>query len=335
MKTLFKPLVALLFAASIVSCSNSDQVVDEQIVEGDRPFADFEIVPTEDPFTFNFINKAENYKTLEWRFGDDSLGTDTTKSHLYMVPGDYEVSMTAISETGSTAKKVLLVKIDPDSVAQIIADKTGTQNEVKFKINTKADIASVLWKFDGGAQSTELEPQKTYAQGTLNPLSLTLTTKKGAVLTLDKFATTEGVVSNVTNKVSLNVSADNSGGAAANEGSLKIIDNDVETKLYMGWPGSFWAQFAFQAPTEIKFYGIGSANDYGTRGPKDWTLEGSNDGTSWEVLDTRSEIAFGDVFKTMFYYPVANPKPFLYYRWNVTANNGDGGFQISEFRLFK
>jgi len=334
MKNLFKPVLFLFFAASITSCSNSDDVVEEQIVEGKRPFVDFELVPTDDPFTFDIINKAENYKTLEWRFGDDSLGTDTTSRHTFMATGNYDVTLTAISESGSTAKKLVPVKLVPDSIVKITAPKTGT-NQVKFNLVSKAKIGSLLWTLDSETESTDAAPVMTYEPGTLNPFTLKLTTDKGSVVEVSKFATTEGVVTDVTNLVSLSVSGDNSGGANANEGSLKIIDNNLGTKLYMGWPGSFWAQFAFPAAQTIKFYGIGTANDYGTRLAKDWTLQGSNDGINWEVIDTRTGISPGEVYGKMFYYAVANPKPYVFYKWNVTANNGDGGWQLSEFRLFR
>lgn len=335
MKQPFKLLTLLTFSLSVMSCSNSGNVIDEQTEDVKRPFVDFEMQPTNDPFTFNVISKAQNYKTLEWRFGDDSLGTDTTKTHMYAVPGTYEVTLTAIAESGATAKKLIAVKIHPDSVVKVSAMKTATPNEVMFSIDSKAEIGSVEWTLDAQTKPTTLNPVKTYKQGTLNAFSLKLVTRKGAVVNVDKFVTTEGVVSNVTNQVSLSVSADNSGGKNANEGSLKLIDADTETKMYTPWPGTYWAQFTFPGPTSIKFYGIGSANDAPTRDPKDWTLQGSNDGLTWEILDTRTGNTFNGVYKTMFYFAVQNPKPFLYYRWNVTANNGSSGFQFSEFRLFK
>jgi len=230
MKKLFRPLLFLFFAASMASCASTNDVIDEQIVDGKRPFVDFDVVPTDDPFDFNLVTKAENYKTLEWRFGDDSLGNANTTSHLYATTGTYDITLTAISESGATAKKQYVVKIDPDNIIKITAPKAG-EHQVKFNIESTADIASVLWTLDPETKVTEMSPVHTYEPGTLNEFTLKATTVKGSVIELTKFATTEGVVSNVTNLVTSQVSKDNNGGPNANEGSLKIIDINIRQSI--------------------------------------------------------------------------------------------------------
>lgn len=339
MKMLYKPMSFLFAVFVLSSCSKNKEGV-EVIEEGKRPFVDYEIVKGDDPLTFDFVNKSSNYKSLLWRFGDDSVSTEVTTKHVYMTTGKFDVSLTATSETGATARKLLSINIDPDSVVKLSAPATDVRNQVKFNIESKANIASTLWTFEDKSTSTDLSPLRTYREGTLNPLSLKVTTNKGSVINLSKYATTAGIVSNVTNKVSMSVSSDNGGGKNANEGSLKLLDGDVNTKMYQGWPGTFTATFTFAAAQTIKFYGIGSANDSPTRDPKVWTLEGSNDGNNWEVLDTRNlDRNFydqaGSKYKQMFYFAVATPKPFPMYRWKVTANFGSGGFQLSEFQLFR
>src|SRR5215217_1520866 len=129
MKKLFKPLAFILLASAAMSCSSSDEVIEEQVVDGTRPFVDFEFVPTADPFTFDIVTKAENFKTLEWRFGDDSLGTAATNVHRYATTGDYDASLTAIAESGLTSQKVYVVKLKADSIAKLSAVKTGKENE--------------------------------------------------------------------------------------------------------------------------------------------------------------------------------------------------------------
>jgi PKD repeat protein len=349
MKKLFRPLLYLFFAAAMVSCSNSNDVIEEQIVDGKRPLVKYEIVPGDDPFTFKFENNSENYKNLEWRFGDDSLSTDVSPEHVFLATGRYEVNLTAISEGGATARKLLVININPDDVVKINAVKTGLENEVKFSVASLAEIDAVEWTFGPEEVSVDPSPVMTYGIGTLNPFKLKMTTKKGSVVELEKFGTTEGIVTNVTNLVTSQVSKDNGGGPSANEGSLKIIDNNVETKLYLpGWGGSWSMQFQFPSETTIKYYGIGNGNDSPDRDPKNWTLEGSNDGINWTVVDTRAQAKnFYDQmtdrgatnddarYKKMFYFAVANPQAFAFYKYNVTSNFGSGDFQISEFRLYK
>ena len=340
LKGLIKPLIFLMSVTTIVSCSKSEDTIAEPETF-ERPFVDFEIVPGDDPFTYTFENKSKNYEKLEWRFGDDSLSSDVSPVHLYMRDGEYDVNLTATSKDGSTARKLLKVNVNADSIFKLSAVKTGIPNQVKFSIGTEADVAGSLWSFGGEGNENVAEPIVTFKEGTLNPFTLKVTTNKGSITEITKLASTEGIVSNITYAVSLEVTKDNGGGKNANEGSLKTIDNNIDTKLYLGdWGGSWTMNFTFPAKTEIKFYGIGSANDSPDRDPKTWTLEGSNDGQNWTVLDTRSLTKnfydqAGGKYKQMQYFSVANPQAFLYYKYHLTANFGSSAVQFSEFRLFK
>ncbi len=65
-----------------------------------------------------------------------------------------------------------------------------------------------------------------------------------------------------------------------------------------------------------------SASDmYDTRSPKDWTFEGSNDGATWTVLDTRTgEASWGKgEIRT---YRFENDAAYAYYKFDCTAING-------------
>ena len=52
-----------------------------------------------------------------------------------------------------------------------------------------------------------------------------------------------------------------------------------------------------------------------------WTLEGSNDGVTWTVLDTQAGLAFGN--GTVILFPVANPGSYRYYQLNISAAAGN------------
>ena len=70
------------------------------------------------------------------------------------------------------------------------------------------------------------------------------------------------------------------------------------------------------------------------RNPTAWTFQGSNDAATWTTLDTRSGITWptnGEV-KT---FDVANSVQYLYYRLNITANNGSSdSLSVREFVVF-
>jgi hypothetical protein len=67
--------------------------------------------------------------------------------------------------------------------------------------------------------------------------------------------------------------------------------------------------------TKYRIKGGGSSGD-----PKSWTFEGSNDGSHWDILDTKSN----QVFVSGAYndYPIINTKSYTQYRVNISSNNG-------------
>ena len=91
----------------------------------------------------------------------------------------------------------------------------------------------------------------------------------------------------------------------------KAVDGDVNTKWLdfradSGAPASsrasVWLQFNFTAPVKLSSYRWFTANDFEERDPAAWRLLGSNDGTTWVVLDKvegfratskRNRFAFG------------------------------------------
>jgi len=82
-----------------------------------------------------------------------------------------------------------------------------------------------------------------------------------------------------------------------------------------------WFQYQLAVAQIIGEYSILSAPVL-TRNPAAWTYEGSNDGIAWTVLDTQTAQTFATVATTNV-YSIANTIPYLYYRLNITAVNGD------------
>ena len=202
MNRLIKPISFLIVALTIASCSKNKggvEVIDE---EGARPFVDYQIVNGDDPFSFEFKNKSTNFKTLEWRFGDDSVSTEDSPKHVYLTTGTFEVNLKAISETGANARKLVKINIRPDDVVGITAAKTGTPNEIKFMAEPKGGlvIKSIEWSFNEvnpAVKSTELSPTRTYAPGSFNNFSVKVITNKGSVINFSKSVTPEWVEENI------------------------------------------------------------------------------------------------------------------------------------------
>lgn len=138
----------------------------------------------------------------------------------------------------------------------------------------------------------------------------------------------------VTGGATLIVSADNGGGPDGNEGSLKLIDGNVNTKLFLGgWTAGWFAQQELTEAQIVTSYSITSGNDAPERDPKNWELSGSTDGINWTLIDTRTDQIFSDRNQTKEFL-AANEEAYQFYRLTVNALGSGDAMQFSEWRLF-
>ena len=111
----------------------------------------------------------------------------------------------------------------------------------------------------------------------------------------------------------------------------KLVDGDLNTKW--GAPGAMpvWVVFKYKTSKTWNKYSLTSGNDDPTRDFKDWTLQCSNDSITWVTLDTQTGHAPWDARNSTLDFVFSNTVAFTYYRFNITSNNGNGGYtQLSE-----
>ncbi len=92
-----------------------------------------------------------------------------------------------------------------------------------------------------------------------------------------------------------------------------------------------WIRYDFVNPKVITHYSLqptptdepGEAD----RSPQNWTFEGSNDASSWTVLNTQTGAANWAAGEKRT-YATTNTTAYRYYRINVTANKGDTGLLV-------
>jgi lysophospholipase L1-like esterase len=126
-------------------------------------------------------------------------------------------------------------------------------------------------------------------------------------------------------------------GNPGTETPAMAFDNLNSTKWYnFNTSGIIWIQYQFcnGASHPINRYTITSANDLPLRDPKTVNLYGSNNGIDYTLLDSRTDIVFSTRFKTLA-FDFANTTPYLYYRFEMTANTGNDGLQIAEIELIE
>jgi len=354
MKRLLKPLGLIFCLGVIVSCSKK---VDSGTIEGAiiNPVADFNpIVDSTDVFTYTFQNLSKNYKAIEWRFGDDSLSSETSPTHTYAAVGDYQASLKVTSSTGTVSRKIVDVNLLPSNLLHITIEPTGVTNQSKFVAHIKSHIKSALWTFTEVSPAvqktttyTDISPLITQTPGDFNNFTVTVTTDKGSSVTLSGNCSTKGFATDITGtRINYTYNLDNTN--QTNENAPKLIDGNPNTKFgyYASFPTPLLYALQFPAPVTVSLYGLENGNDSGSsRDPLEWYIEGSNDGNNYTVLDhiilTKGfydmakalGLSDGQSYYKWWYYPIANPQPFSWYRWRVVKTAG--AFQMEEFKLFQ
>jgi hypothetical protein len=117
----------------------------------------------------------------------------------------------------------------------------------------------------------------------------------------------------------------------------KAFDNLTGTKWYnFNTTGVIWIcyQFCNGASYAINSYTLTSANDMPLRDPKTVSIFGSNDGTNFTLLDTKTNIVFSSRFQTLT-FNFTNSTAYRYYRFEMAANTGNDGLQVSEIELIE
>ncbi|MFC0624939.1 GH92 family glycosyl hydrolase [Kribbella deserti] len=111
--------------------------------------------------------------------------------------------------------------------------------------------------------------------------------------------------------------------------AAKLVDNDSKTEVTLtGAKPTIEVKLAQGRPVGMYTLTNGSTG----APPAGWTLQGSNDGTTWTDLDKRSgeKWAFANYTRS---FTVAAPKPFTQYRLVLTPAAGETGVTLAEVEL--
>lgn len=210
--------------------------------------------------------------------------------------------------------------------------------------NTSTNYKQLLWQFGDDSTSAEVSPSHKYAfEG---EYYITLTTRNG-----DGYSASRQILINVVDpdfdrtKVgesyfqsiggTLTVSRDNGAGPNANEGSLKVVDGDLNTRFFQGgFAGDLWLKYELDSAALAGAYTLSSADADPDRDPKSWNLQGSEDGIKWITLDTRSNILFSARKQTKLFH-FNNNVLYKFFRLNIKQDNGSRDFQMSEWTVNK
>lgn len=128
------------------------------------------------------------------------------------------------------------------------------------------------------------------------------------------------------------VSREHPNGADSREGSSNVLDGNPETKFFLGGFNGLELTYELNEPAVAGAYTLTSGNDFPDRDPTDWNLQGSVDGSDWEVLDTRSGQVFEERFQIKI-YRFNNTTAYKFYRLTITRNNGSSAMQFADWTV--
>ncbi|RVX40981.1 putative alpha-1,2-mannosidase [Nonomuraea polychroma] len=168
----------------------------------------------------------------------------------------------------------------------------------------------------GDTQPTWTNTAETDAEGSKKAANVTGTTPGGI----------PGSIADAITEIA--ASGENTAGGEVKE---NLADGDTNTK-WLVFAGTAWAHYKLSSPVAVVRYALTSANDAPGRDPRDWQLQGSQDGQNWTTLDTRTEETFGARFQRKE-YTFANTTAYAYYRLNITRNGGASIVQLAEWEL--
>lgn len=122
---------------------------------------------------------------------------------------------------------------------------------------------------------------------------------------------------------------------APSNNAFRVFDKILTGNGWISLSGSIlnqWVSYQFVKPTVINKYTLIVTYSL-TAAPKDWVFQGSNDGISWDDLDTRTEQTSW-ILGLKKEYEFSNKNPYLIYRILVNANNGHAYYvSINEIEM--
>jgi hypothetical protein len=118
-----------------------------------------------------------------------------------------------------------------------------------------------------------------------------------------------------------------------NQTADKAFDNSIATKWLVESNRGYVGASCAAGPRAVRVYSLTSAEDIPGRDPKNWTLDGSNNGTSWSSIASGSGY-FTNRNETRAWL-ASNAPPFGAFRLNISTNHGGAEIQLAELRLYE
>lgn len=344
--------VMLSLVIGFTSCSKEESLIVDEEGLLPKPTSSFTytIPDPKDPFTVKFNNSSTNFVDSRWSFADDSTSSETSPTHTFLNTGVYDVKLVSLNEEGYWAQREETVSILPMDLVELIATPSGGSLRMSYETDMTIDKTTWFTKLgsaDYQQESDAAEMILNIPQGEFVNSYVELMTPKGSKTRIDMLLMASGIVKDLTTvENDFSVSHENDGGKEAGEGSLKLIDNNINSKFLLfridQIGGPFHWQFEYFQRQIINAYTMTTGNDALGRDPKNWDMLASNDGENWVTLDSKDDYIFpttggpdNNGRKATYTFTFDNATPYHYYRLQVRAVGSGTLFQMGEFRMLQ
>jgi PKD repeat protein len=131
-----------------------------------------------------FTNTSQNATLYNWSFGDGSISTDESPSHVYASTGEFIVQLTASGVGGLNSVSSTIAITSPEPVVEFTMDKASamTGEAIRF-INKTLYADSYVWSFGDGNSTTAESPIYSYSTTGTFVITLTATGDGGTAST--------------------------------------------------------------------------------------------------------------------------------------------------------
>ena len=111
------------------------------------------------------ITTISDVASYQWNFGDGTIKTGSSSSHVYTIPGNYTASVTITTIDGCSATASGKIQVGAHSVPQFKAEprEVCAADSVRFTNLTQPEKANFFWVFGDGGSSEAVHPAHAYS----------------------------------------------------------------------------------------------------------------------------------------------------------------------------
>ncbi len=220
------------------------------------------------------------------------------------------ISLVCANDAELDPQNVILYGIDGDGVQTQLANKTlnfpARGSRLTYTVSTTKLFTHFRLQANGSAQGVRLADFELYGA------AIAEADDQNVLVPTDVTATAEGL--------------------SSTELITRVYDGSRTTNYRASFSDPVSITYNYADTVRINAYSLTASKNEPTRDPAAWTLEGSNDGTTWKPIDSRSGETFSNRYATQFYS--AEPaEAYSNYRLTINAVNGGNQIQLGELQL--